>query len=97
MNKKQLIADVQDQLLTNLDYPITKKEIRQILETALDSIISAIKNGDTVTLLNLGTFKSTVLPPRKGHNPITREEIQLPKTRVVRFKATPSFKKYINS
>ena len=53
----------------------------------LDSIAGALKNEDKVALLGFGTFSVNERPAREGINPATKQKIQIPAKKVVKFKA----------
>lgn len=61
-------------------------------EAALDALIvilaDAMKAGDTVTFTGFGSFKVVERKARKGRNPRTGQEIQIPASKAVKF--TPS-------
>lgn len=64
-------------------------------EKALDSIISTITNtlatGESVQL-PIGTFSRVLRAARKGRNPQTGEEIDIPEKMAVKFKASKKYK-----
>ena len=64
---------------------ISQKQAAEILETTLDVIREALKNGDEVRLVGFGSFKVRQSAARRGVNPRTREEIQVEAKDRVRF------------
>ncbi len=58
-------------------------------ETALDAIIAALtdalKSGESVTFTGFGSFKVTNRAARKGRNPRTGTEINIPASKAVKF------------
>ena len=66
MTKVELIAAVANE--ANL----TKKDAEQAVNTALNAITEALKNGDKVTLVGFGTFEVRERPARKGRKPPDR-------------------------
>ena len=71
MTKVELIAAVANE--ANL----TKKDAEAAVNSALNAITNALKEGDKVALVGFGTFEVRERPARKGRNPQTGEEITL--------------------
>jgi len=91
MNKAQLV----EAIAKKLDH-FTKADIERLLNVAVDAIIDTVESGDEVSLVGFGTFKASKRAARKGHNPKTGEEIQIPARRVPVFKAGKKFKEEVN-
>ena len=68
MTKVELIAAVAN------DANLTKKDAEAAVNSALNAITAALKDGDKVTLVGFGTFEVRERPERKGRNPQTGEE-----------------------
>ena len=47
----------------------SKAEVDRIIVSALEEIISAVRCGESVTLIGFGTFKAVDCAPRTGRNP----------------------------
>ncbi len=90
MNKGQLIEEVSKK------GKFTKKEAKQAVELTLETIKRNTKKGRGVQLLGFGTFTVTRRRKRKGRNPQTGQEIVIPATKSVRFKAGKDFKEIIS-
>ena len=86
MTKVELIAAVAEK--ANL----TKKDAEAAVNSALNAITAALKDGDKVTLVGFGTFEVRERPARKGRNPMTGEAIDIDATRSVAFKPGKSIK-----
>ena len=71
MTKVELIAAVANE--ANL----TKKDAEAAVNSTLNAITNALKEGDKVTLVGFGTFEVRERPARKGRNPQTGEEITI--------------------
>lgn len=54
--------------------------------------MNAVSKGDNVTLIGLGTFKSSKRAARVGRNPQSGKEIMIAATTVPRFTARSGFK-----
>ena len=78
MNKGDLINEVANVVST-------KKEAQEAVDCVLSSITSAMKTGDTVTLVGFGTFKVVERKARKGRNPQTGEKIDIKASKAPKF------------
>jgi DNA-binding protein HU-beta len=73
-----------------------KKTVDSIL-TALDEVVkSKISEGESVALVNLGTFKVSDRPARTARNPMTGETIQVPAKKVAKFSLSKSVKEIVS-
>ncbi|MFY9268358.1 MAG: integration host factor subunit alpha [Candidatus Manganitrophaceae bacterium] len=75
---------------------VSKKESSDILEIILNSIKEVLRKGETVKIAGFGNFVVRQKRARKGRNPKTGEEIGITPRRVVTFRASQVFKKFIN-
>ena len=75
----------------------SKAEVDRITVSALEEIISAVRDGETVTLIGFGTFKCADCAARTGRNPSTGELIHIPATKKPKFIPGTSFKELLNS
>jgi len=73
----------------------TKKESRAALDAILDAITESLQDGEPVLLTGFGKFEVRTRAARKGINPKTMEEIQLPETKVPALNRRGSFCVYI--
>ncbi|MEW6574477.1 MAG: HU family DNA-binding protein [Bacillota bacterium] len=89
MNKSELVASVAEKA------DLTKKDAERAISAVFDSISTALKNGDKVQLVGFGTFEVRQRAARKGRNPQTKAEIQIPAARVPVFKAGKSLKETV--
>ena len=81
MTKVELIAAVANE--ANL----TKKDAEAAVNSALNAITNALKEGDKVTLVGFGTFEVKERAARTGRNPSTGEAIEIPASKTPTFKA----------
>lgn len=86
MNKTELIASIADK--ANL----TKKDAGDALDALLGTITDALKKGDKVSVVGFGTFETRQRAARKGKNPRTGAEVDIPAANVPAFKAGKAFK-----
>ena len=81
MNKTELINAISEKSGLN------KTQAKDALEATVEAIAAALANGDKVALVGFGTFSVTEKAAREGINPSTKEKIQIPAKKVVKFKA----------
>ncbi|MCM3365926.1 HU family DNA-binding protein [Bacillus safensis] len=86
MNKTELVLAVVE--ATGL----AKKEVVTVVETTFDAIESTLKEEGQVKIAGFGTFEVTTRAARKGRNPQTGEEIDIPETKAPKFKAAKALK-----
>ena len=75
---------------------IPKKQADLILNTTFDAIKQALVEGDKVQLIGFGTFEIRNRAARKGRNPQTNEEIDIPASKLPSFKAGKALKEAVN-
>ena len=66
---------------------ISKKAANVALNTFVDSVTSALKKGDRVSLVGFGTFSVAKRKARIARNPRTGEKINVPARKAPKFKA----------
>ena len=86
MNKNELISAIADKS------GLSKKDSEKALSATVDAITDALVNGDKVQLIGFGNFEVKERAARTGHNPKTKEPIQIPASRVPQFKAGKALK-----
>ena len=86
MNKADLVAAVAEKT------GISKKDSEKAVNAAFDAITAALVVGDKVQLVGFGAFETKERSARVGRNPKTKEEIQIPASRVPAFKAGKALK-----
>ncbi len=87
MNKNELVTKIVKSI------NITKYDALKFMDTFVEVIGEELKkeNGK-VTLVDFGTFKTTLKKQKKGRNPRTGAEVIIPKKRVVRFSSANKLK-----
>jgi len=87
-------ADIATEVYEKLGIP--KKDASDILELMLDSIKGVLQKGETVKIAGFGNFVVRHKRARKGRNPKTGEEIGITPRKVVTFRPSQVFKRYVN-
>ncbi|MCH5321487.1 MAG: HU family DNA-binding protein [Eubacterium sp.] len=86
MNKTELVAAVAAKA------ELSKKDAEAAVAAVLDSVKDALADGDKVSLVGFGTFAVKTRAAREGINPLTKEAISIPETKVPSFKAGSALK-----
>ena len=89
-NKAELIEQVAK--ATDL----TKKDATAAVEAVFSTIQDALANGEKVQLIGFGNFEVRSRAERKGRNPQTGEEIQIPASKIPAFKPGKGLKDAVN-
>lgn len=74
------------------DANISKKEAEAALNSFVASVKESLGKGESVSLVGFGTFGVSHRNARKGRNPQTGAEINIPARRVPTFKAGKGLK-----
>ena len=86
MNKTELIAAVAEKA------NISKKDSELVVKATIDSIVSALKDGEKVQLVGFGSFEVKHRAARTGRNPKTKETITISASNTPAFKAGKALK-----
>ena len=86
MNKTDLVNAVAEKS------ELSKKDAAKAVDAVLESIMDSLKVGEKVQLIGFGTFEVRDRAARKGRNPQTGAEIQIPASKVPAFKAGKALK-----
>ena len=81
MNKTEFINAVAEK--SGLSKVVAKKAVEAFVET----VSSELKEGGKVALLGFGSFSVAEKSARKGVNPKTKQPIEIPARKSVKFKA----------
>jgi DNA-binding protein HU-beta len=90
VNKSELIEHIA------ADADISKAAAARALESAIDSITSALKKGDSVSLVGFGTFEVSKRAERSGRNPSTGAAITIKAASVPKFRPGKALKDALN-
>ena len=86
MNKTEFIKAVADKA------GITLKDAKAAVDASLEVIQDEVAAGNEVAFVGFGTFEKKTRAARKGINPATKQQIDIPETQVPSFKAGAIFK-----
>jgi DNA-binding protein HU-beta len=89
MQKTQFIAEVAERA------GVSKKQARQVLDTALQLVAEQLQAGERVVLTGFGTFEVRDRRERRGVNPQTKEAMTIGATRTPGFSASNTFKSVV--
>ncbi len=90
MNKDDLVSAVATST------GLSKSDGANAVDSMLDSIAGALKDGDEVRLPGFGTFSVRQRKASEGRNPRTGEPIQIPASKLPKFKAGKILKEALN-
>ena len=90
MNKAELINSVREKL------NCTKTEAEKAIEAFLCSVTDGLKAEEKVQLIGFGTFEVRDRAARKGRNPQTGEEIDIPATKIPHFTSGKGLRETVN-
>jgi len=91
INKKELAKRISSRTL------LTQKESLDILEVALEEVVSSLEEGNEVSLVGFGKFYLYEHSPRPVRNPKTQEEMMLKSYKSVKFKVSEKIKKHFKN
>ena len=86
MNKAELVAAVAEKTA------LSKKDNEKAVIAAFEVISATLAEGGKVQLVGFGSFETKERNARVGRNPRTKEEIEIPASRVPAFKAGKALK-----
>ncbi len=89
MTKQELIEKVA------MDVDISKKRAGDAVNSVFNNIKLTLEKGDKITMVGFGTFRVAKRAARMGLNPATGEKIQIPATKVPKFKAGKKLKEAV--
>jgi len=90
MNKADLVSMIAAK--SNL----TKKDSESALNAFVETVQTALKNGEKIQLVGFGTFEVRQRNARNGVNPRTKQSIKIPASKAPVFKAGKALKDSCN-
>ena len=76
---------------------LTKKQAMEAVEATLEIIKSALRRGDKIQLVGVGSFQVKAKRARKGRNPQTGSEITITARKVLKFKPGKALHQTVNA
>ena len=89
MNKAELVSAVAEKT------GMSKKDSEKAVNAAFDTIAANLEVGEKVQLVGFGVFDIKERGARIGRNPKTKEEIEIPASRVASFKVGKALKEAV--
>ena len=86
MNKTELVAIMAEKA------DLSKKDAEKALNAFVEAVEAALEKGDKIQLVGFGTFEVRERAARVCRNPQTKEEIEVPASKVPAFKAGKGLK-----
>jgi DNA-binding protein HU-beta len=71
---------------------LSKKDSEKAINAFIDTVSDSLKAGQKVSVVGFGTFEVRERAARKGRNPQTGKEIEIPASRSPAFKAGKTLK-----
>jgi integration host factor subunit beta len=91
MTKSELISSIAGR------YPqLLMKDAELTVKTILDTLTTALSEGQRVEIRRFGSFGVTVRPPRVGRNPRSGEKVMVQQKRVPYFKAGKDLRRRVD-
>lgn len=81
MNKTELVNVVAEKA------GISKVNAKAAVDATMEAIANALAEGDKISLIGFGTFSVAEKAARTGFNPRTKEAIEIPARKTIKFKA----------
>ena len=91
MNKSELITAVAQKA------EIARKDAEKAVNAFAEVVADTLKEGGKIQMVGFGTFEVSERAAREGRNPSTNETIQIPASRVPKFKAGKALKDKVNN
>lgn len=92
MNKSDLVSAIHEKV----EKAMNKKDIETLLKAFEEVVTEELVNGGKVQLVGFGTFDVTNRAAREGRNPQTGDTMNIPASKVPRFKAGKALKDAVN-
>ena len=86
MNKTELINAVAE------SSDLSKKDAGKAVDAVFETVMDTLGESEKVQIIGFGTFEVRDRAARKGRNPQTGEEIQIPASKVPAFRAGKALK-----
>ena len=91
MNKAELVAQVAK------DSDLSKEAAEKAVDSTFKNIEKALSGGDTVRIVGFGNFQVAHRKASTGRNPRTGAAVEIPASRVPKFRAGKALKEAVNA
>ncbi len=91
MNKTELINSLSEETT------YSKRDIARVLDALVRIMVRELKKGNRLQWSGLGTFSVALRPARLGINPVTKQRINLPASKVPKFRPGKQLKELIRT
>jgi DNA-binding protein HU-beta len=91
VNKAELVAHVAK------ESDLSKDSAEKAVDATFKNIEKALRGGDTVRIVGFGNFQVAQRKASTGRNPRTGAEVQIPASKVPKFRAGKALKEACNS
>ena len=75
---------------------ISQDDAKKVIKAFAETVTEALAQGDNLALIGFGTFEVRDRAARKGRNPRTGEEVQIPASKLPAFRPGKSLKEAVN-
>lgn len=89
MTRRELISELAKQR------NVSKREAEEWLDTFAETVMDTVSSGEKVSITGFGVFDLGGRAARRGVDPRTQEEIQIPAMHMPRFRAGKRFKEAV--
>lgn len=90
MNKSELVRTISEQA------SVTVKDAENMVNAFMDAATEALKKGEEVSLIGFGSFSVAMHAARTARNFKTKEIINVPESKTVKFKVGKKLKDAVN-
>lgn len=91
MTKRELIETMANKT------GVSKRQAESFINTLAETVIDTVAGGEKVSVTGFGVFDLGQRAARRGVDPRTQEEIQIPAMNMPRFRAGKRFKEAVRS
>jgi nucleoid DNA-binding protein len=75
---------------------VSKTDAQTIVDTVLDSLVDSLQRGEGIELRGFGTFRFHQRASRRGRNPKTGAEVNIPARSAIRFRPGKELTELLN-
>ncbi len=90
MNKTELVGAIAEET------GVAKKDTEAVIKEFFSQVTNELGKGEKIQIIGFGTFEVRDRSARKGKNPRTGEELDIPAQKIPAFKAGKALKDAVN-